>query len=548
MVDDNQNSESMSLAGSIDHAAAVFRYMLENGNLLWIVLDGNRCIIDCNHAFLRLIETERKPTGQEISDFMSADSRVLFHRWFQNPRNGFHLEFRNSLGDITEYVCLLEKNGENFLFFGEQKAVNASDIITQMSTLTNQLTDATRELHKKNRELRDALQAADNANRAKSEILAHLEGLVRERTFALEKAMIDAEAANRAKTSFLANMSHELRTPMNAIMGFAYLLKNETLTPLQTERLNGISTAAQRLMQLINDILEFSRIGDLPQTLKINDFEPERIIDEICRLFSDRVAVKKLDWVVDLGDTPTMLRGDGEIWSRILHYLIDNAVKFTENGTIALTMRIVGIRGENIVSRCEIRDTGIGMTSEQVANAFQIFDQADASRTRRFGGMGLGLAITRRLVERMNGRIGLESDIGSGTTVWLEIPFVKSSIPTERISPISTSRNIRQSMADMSDQAAHPQQNNQKQEVGISGWSETDIQKLIDVLDRLESLLADDNTSSGEHFDEFKSLIEAALGTTADRISRQIQGFDFADALASLREARHTRSIPGKTP
>ena len=536
----------MSIVGCMDHASAVFRYVGETGNLLWVVLDRNGRIIDCNRAFLRLIATEEKPTGREISSYLSPDSRILFRRWFQNPRNGFHLEFSNSLGDIAEYVCFLEKNGEAFLFFGEQKAVSASDIIAQMSTLTNQLTDATRELHKKNRELRVALQAADKANRAKSEVLTHLEDLVRKRTADLEKAMIDAEAANQAKTSFLANMTHELRTPMNAIMGFTYLIKNGPLTSLQAEQLNGITTAAQRLMQLINNILDFSRIDDQPLTPKKHDFEPARIMEEVHRFFSDRAAAKNLDWTIDLDDIPAMIQGDDEILSRILHNLIDNAVKFTENGSITITMRIVSTSGENITLRCEIQDTGIGMTPEQMAHAFQIFQQADSSMTRRFGGMGLGLAISQRLVERLNGRIGMESDTGCGTTVWMEIPFLKSPLQTARIPSVPSSRQIRKPMVDTADQTVCPHQKDHCHPMDISEWPDTDIQKLIGALNRLDALLADDNTSSGELFDEFKSLLQAAFGPTADRIGRQIQGFDFADALNSLREARRALVIPGE--
>ena len=359
--------------------------------------------------------------------------------------------------------------------------------------------------------------------------------------------MIDAEAANHAKTSFLANVSHELRTPMNAIVGFAYLMKNEPLTTLQFAQLNEIITAAQRLMQLINNILDFSRIDDQPLSPKMRDFEPDRIMAEVHRYFSDRVVGKKLDLTIDLDNIPAMIQGDDEILSRILHNLIDNAVKFTENGSITLTMRVVSVIDENILLRCEIRDTGIGMTPEQLAHAFQVFEQADASMTRRFGGMGVGLAITRRLVERMNGHIGMESNIGRGTTVWMEIPFLKSPLQTEWILPIPSSRQIRKSMVDVADQTVRPPQKDDSRQMIISGWTDTDIQKLTDVLDRLESLLADDNTSSGEIFDEFKAMLEAALGPTADRIGRYIQGFDFADALNSLRDARRELAIPGKT-
>ena len=287
-------------------------------------------------------------------------------------------------------------------------------------------------------------QALDPQDLAKG-LVGMVEDITREKeaSEALLHAKETAEAATRAKSEFLANMSHEIRTPMNAIIGFAHLLRRDPLTPRQSGQLAKLTDASRHLLRVINDILDISKIEASKMTLEVEDFEPARVIDHVCGIIADRIAEKQLRLHVDLDHIPLMLRGDGARLGQVLLNLVGNAVKFTEQGRVDIIGRIVSENEAQVRVRFEVRDTGIGMTEEQLQRTFVAFEQADSSTTRHFGGTGLGLAISNRLVDLMGGTIGTESTFGQGSVFWIELPLSRSTqSPVQRL-PVESLRHMR---------------------------------------------------------------------------------------------------------
>jgi PAS domain S-box-containing protein len=246
---------------------------------------------------------------------------------------------------------------------------------------------------------------------------------------ALHEAKEAAEAATRAKSAFLANMSHEIRTPLNAITGMVHILRRTEVTPDQADKLNKIESAGEHLLEVINAILDISKIEADKFLLDETNLRLEGVIGNVSSIVKNRIVEKGLRWQVDMPTFPPNLVGDPtRIQQALLNY-VTNAIKFTQAGGITLRAILLGEDETTAHVRFEVEDTGIGIPAEAQARLFSSFEQADNSTTRQYGGTGLGLAITKKLAQLMGGDTGMTSNVGKGSLFWFSVRLKKGKPP-----------------------------------------------------------------------------------------------------------------------
>ncbi|MBO1271703.1 PAS domain S-box protein [Shewanella sp. 4t3-1-2LB] len=360
---------------------AHFRALFDNAAIGIVNLDEHGMIVDCNDCFCHYMTSTPEVLKRKlIGDLLLPEQRQEAIAAFESLVNG-------QQQSIAGEWRLLDANGDTMW-----AAVNATLLQKQLDSGNSVVLAVANitDLKQLSEELLTAKDAAD--------------------------------AASRAKSDFLANMSHEIRTPMNAIIGMSQLCLQTTLDSKQRDYVEKIERASRSLLGIINDILDFSKIEAGKLQMESLPFQLDTILEDLADMFAVRALDKQLELLFSVApNVPTQLEGDPLRLNQILINLIGNAIKFTEQGEVELSINQLQQQDDEVVLRFAVRDTGIGLTREQQQKLFHSFSQADSSTTRKYGGTGLGLAISRQLVELMGGEIGVESLHGNGSTFFFTV-------------------------------------------------------------------------------------------------------------------------------
>ena len=391
-------TEAKQMEQSIREKEARFRGYFEHSQVGMAVTSPTKGWVEANEQLQKMLgytlEELRQMTWAELTHPEDIDADVQqFERMLAGKINHYVLDkrFIRKDGDIVytnlTVSCIREETGDVF------NVLASFQDITERKKMDD-------DLHERIKEL----------DEAQSAMLNMMEDLDEEKQ--------RAEAATRAKGDFLANMSHEIRTPMNAVIGMAHLALKTDLTPKQQDYLNKIQLSANSLLGIINDILDFSKIEAGKLDMEAVEFDLLETLDNVANVITVKAQEKENLEVLFYLDSqvPNFLVGDSLRLNQVLVNLGNNAVKFTEKGEIVITTKIVKKLDDKVTLQFSVRDTGIGMTEQQQKKLFQAFSQADTSTTRKYGGTGLGLTISKRLVNMMGGEIGIESEPGRGTT------------------------------------------------------------------------------------------------------------------------------------
>lgn len=360
-----------------------------------IIVDQNKIVRSVNKSAIEMmgIESEKDVVGQ-----------VCHNKICPAEENHCPVIDLGKVVDHSERV-LLGKGHKSVPIMKSVLQINldGEDLLLEAFVDITEITQARKEIEQANQKLLAAVKRA-------------------------ERLSVEAESANRAKSTFLANMSHEIRTPMNGVLGMAELLKMTDMDDIQQEYLSNLMTSGKSLLGVINDILDHAKIEEGKLDLEIINFDLRVTLDEIADIVGPMAETKGLEYVNQVSpDITSKLKGDPGRLRQILINFIGNAIKFTSEGEVVTRITVKEESDKVLTLKFVIQDTGIGISKEATERLFKPFSQADSSITRKYGGTGLGLTISKQLIEKMEGEVGVNSQEGKGSQFWFTAKFGKQA-------------------------------------------------------------------------------------------------------------------------